>query len=47
MVEEMKRLEAEGLTRAEIAEKLDVDRATVTRYLGAVRQYRGARLQSA
>lgn len=47
MIERMKSLEAAGKTRAEIAQALDVDPATVTRYLGAVRQYRGVRMPSA
>lgn len=47
MVERMRQLEAQGKTRAEIAEALDVDKGTVTRKLGAVRQYRGMRMPRA
>lgn len=43
MVEQMKALEADGFTRKDIAERLDIDPATVTKHLGAVRQYRGLR----
>lgn len=41
---EIKKLEAEGLSRKEIADALNVAPSTVTRVLGAVRQYRGERL---
>lgn len=44
MVQQMKQLEAEGKTRREIALALDVDPATITKHLGAVRQYRGLRM---
>jgi DNA-binding CsgD family transcriptional regulator len=44
MVDEMKRMEAEGRSRKEIAEQMDLDAATVTRHLGAIRQYRGSRI---
>lgn len=47
MVATMKRMEADGKTRKEIAEALDVAQSTVTRSLGAVQQYRGARMQMA
>jgi DNA-binding CsgD family transcriptional regulator len=40
----MRSLEAQGLSRKEIADRLDLDPATVTRHLGAVRQYRGLRM---
>lgn len=44
---EMKRLEDEGKSRAEIAKILDVAPSTVTRELGAVRCYRYFRTASA
>ena len=44
LIAEMKRLERDGYTRREIAKALDVDPATVTKHLGAVRQYRGLRM---
>jgi DNA-binding CsgD family transcriptional regulator len=44
---EMKRLEAQGKTRREIARVMDLDQATVTRHLGAIHPYRGARLSTA
>lgn len=44
MKSKMRELEAQGKSRAEIAEQLDVDPATVTRHLGPVRVYRNARL---
>jgi len=47
MREQMRRLEAEGKTRKEIAEAMDLDAGTVTRHLGAVRQYRWTRRPSA
>lgn len=47
MVERMKAMEAAGKTRAEIALALDLDKATVTRHLGPVRQYRGLRMPRA
>ena len=40
----MREMEAAGKTRKEIAEILDIEPPTVTRHLGAVRQYRGLRL---
>lgn len=47
MKREMRRLEAAGKSRKEIAQRLDLDAATVTRHLGPVRQYRGARFPRA
>ena len=47
MVAEMKRREAAGETRKEIAHAMDLDPATVTKHLGAVRQYRGMRMPRA
>lgn len=47
MKAKMRDLEACGKTRKEIARKLDLDAATVTRHLGAVRQYRGLRFPRA
>lgn len=47
MVERMKAMESAGKTRAEIALAMDLDKATVTRHLGAIRQYRGARMPQA
>lgn len=44
MKNEMRRLESEGMKRIKIAEALQVDQSTVTKALGAVRQYRGARM---
>lgn len=43
----MRELEAAGKTRKEIAKELNLDAASVTRGLGAVRQYRGARIPKA
>ena len=39
LIAEMRKLEAEGLTRKEIAEALNVAQSTVTRGLGPVKQY--------
>lgn len=47
MKRQMKNLEEAGHSRKEIALILDVDAATVTRHLGAVRCYRGARIPQA
>lgn len=51
VTEELKRqmteLEAAGKSRKEIAEILDLDPATVTRHLGAVRPYRWLRASAA
>lgn len=44
MKRKMRELELQGKSRAEIAEQLDIDPATVTRHLGPVRVYRNARL---
>lgn len=41
--EEMRRLEGEGKSRAEISESLNCTKSQVTRGLGAVRQWRGKR----
>jgi Trp operon repressor len=41
----MRELEADGLTRRQIAQQLNLDAATITRHLGSVRVYRGARLK--
>ena len=47
MKQRMKELEDKGASRKEIAILLDLDAATVTRHLGPVRAYRGARVQNA
>ena len=47
MVEKMKAMEAAGKTRKEIALALGLEPPTVTRHLGAVRQYRGLRMPRA
>ena len=39
MLKEMRRLAEEGMSRKEIAEKMDIDPSTVTRCLGSVRPY--------
>lgn len=44
MKETMRELEAQGKTRKEIAQALGLEPPTITRHLGAVRQYRGARM---
>lgn len=44
MKRRMRELEAGGHSRKAIAQKLDLDAATVTRHLGPVRQYRGLRI---
>lgn len=44
MVEKMKQYEALGWTRKQIADRMDLEPATVTKHLGAVRQYRGMRM---
>ena len=43
----MRELEQQGKLRAEIAELLNLDPATVTRHLGSVRSYRGMRASGA
>lgn len=47
MKAKMREMEAAGKPRKAIAEALDVEPPTVTRHLGAVRQYRGLRLPRA
>lgn len=47
VLKRMRQLEAEGLSRKEISDRLDLDPATVTRHLGAIRQYRGLRMRAA
>jgi DNA-binding CsgD family transcriptional regulator len=47
MVVEMKRREAEGMSRKEIADLMNLHPASVTKHLGAVRQYRGLRMPKA
>lgn len=47
MIAEMRRLEADGWSRKNIADRMDLDPATVTKHLGAVRQYRGMRMPRA
>jgi DNA-binding CsgD family transcriptional regulator len=42
----MRELEAEGKSRKEIANLLNVEPPTVTRHLGPVRPYRGLRVPS-
>lgn len=46
-VETMKRMEAEGKSRKAICLAIGCSPSVVTRHLGAVRQYRGARLPKA
>lgn len=43
--QQMREMEAAGKTRKQIAEVLQVDPASVTRRLGAVRPYRGSRVK--
>lgn len=46
-VTRMKELEAQGKSRKQIADELNLHPSSVTRHLGAVRQYRGLRLPKA
>lgn len=46
-VNRMRELEAQGKSRKEIGMEMNCDPASVTRKLGAVRQYRGARAKLA
>jgi hypothetical protein len=46
-VSKMRELEAAGKSRKEISMAMNVDPASVTRKLGAVRAYRGARAKIA
>lgn len=44
VIAQMRALEAEGKSRKEIADQFGVHPSAITRRLGAVRSYRGARL---
>ena len=44
MLEEMKKLESENMSRAAIARHMNISGATVTRYLGAVHKYKERRM---
>ncbi len=44
MKKKMREMEADGKSRKQIADAFNLHQSTVTKALGAVRQYRGARM---